>query len=277
METTTTEGVQQGVDTSNTQASTNPTGTQQQALDPQLNEFFNGLPDHLKQHKSLSKFDSVDKLADAYVNASKLIGKRISEVKPEELKGVLDHEDLVQVYKGMGVPETPDAYNLPEDMDPEISKFIKTKAHELGLPEDKLNGVLSLELEAAALMKQREQETWRTEVITKYGNDLQPSIKIAQQAVKEFGGDELVNFLNTSGLGDHPAVIDTFVRIGKQMQEDRIPFGRSANAKTSVDIQQEISSLRKDPDFMNKWRNGSKEHAAKIEGLYRRLTELEKG
>lgn len=277
MDTTTTEGVNMGVDALNTQASNTPTQATQGAVEPQINEFFNGLPEHLKQNKSLSKFDSVDKLADAYVNASKLIGKRIADLKPEELKGVLDHEDLAQVYKGMGVPETPDAYNLPEGIDPEIGKFIKTKAHELGLPEDKLHGVLGLELEAAALMKQREQEAWRTDVITRYGNDLQPSIKIAQQAVKEFGGDELVNFLNTTGLGDHPAVIDTFVKIGRQMQEDSIPFGKGTKTKGLEDIRSEISSLRKDQDFMQKWRNGNQENARKMEGLYRRLSELEKG
>lgn len=242
-----------------------------------INTFFEGLPDHLKAHKSLSKFDSVDKLADAYVNASKLIGKRISEVKPEELKGILDTEDLASMYRGMGVPETHEGYTLPEGVDPDIAALVKTKAHGMGLPADKLSELLNLETEVTSMARAKEQESWRTDVITRYGKDLNRNIEMASGAVKEFGGQELINFLNQSGLGDHPVVIDTFLRIGKQMQEDSIPFGKGSRTKGTEDIRKEISDLRKDQDFMAKWKAGDRKNAERMNNLYQKLDELERG
>jgi hypothetical protein len=36
----------------------------------------------------------------------------------------------------------------------------------------------------------------------------------------EFGGDELKQVLNESGLGNHPALFKAFAKIGKAMSED---------------------------------------------------------
>jgi len=44
----------------------------------------------------------------------------------------------------------------------------------------------------------------------------------AQAAVKEFGGDELVKFLDETGLGNNPVMIKLFDRLGSMVKEDSI-------------------------------------------------------
>ncbi len=39
----------------------------------------------------------------------------------------------------------------------------------------------------------------------------------ARGVIKEFGSDELVNFLNESEVGDHPALIRFALRVGRRL------------------------------------------------------------
>ena len=45
------------------------------------------------------------------------------------------------------------------------------------------------------------------------------NITIAAKAIDTFGGPKLREFFNQTGIGNHPDVIDTFVNIGKAIQE----------------------------------------------------------
>jgi len=243
--------------------------TETQAPVPQeaaVQSFYDSLPEHLKANKGLSKFDSVEKLADAYVNASKLIGKRVTELTPVDIKGLLDPEDLAAVFRSNGVPASADEYQVAAGIPEDLARSLKSRAHELGVSQEALNGLIEFETSMAEAVKAQRQEEWRSETFSKFGRDLDPTLKIAKRAVEEFGGDSLRSFLNETGLGDHPAVIETFFKVGQTMRED-VPV-EAPKAVSQGSDRDRLAALMKDPDFIRQWREGRPEAAAKINALY---------
>lgn len=55
------------------------------------------------------------------------------------------------------------------------------------------------------------------------GANFEPNLKTAASAVARFGGQPLIDVLNEFGLGNHPVVNKTFLKIGKAISEGGIP------------------------------------------------------
>lgn len=58
-----------------------------------------------------------------------------------------------------------------------------------------------------------------------FGKDYDMNIKRANDAMSKFGGSELTNWLKEADLIEHPALIKTFARIGKEIEDARIVKG----------------------------------------------------
>ncbi|UPY96257.1 peptidase [Pectobacterium sp. 21LCBS03] len=66
------------------------------------------------------------------------------------------------------------------------------------------------------------------------GDKLTANIGKAQQAMMQFGGDELKQALEETGLGNHPALVKAFVKIGHAMSEDKMLGGGSDGEQLSA-------------------------------------------
>ncbi|MEQ9887617.1 peptidase [Pectobacterium zantedeschiae] len=66
------------------------------------------------------------------------------------------------------------------------------------------------------------------------GDKLTANIGKAQQAMMQFGGDELKQALEETGLGNHPALVKAFVKIGHAMSEDKMLAGGSDGEQLSA-------------------------------------------
>jgi len=66
------------------------------------------------------------------------------------------------------------------------------------------------------------------------GDKLEQSVADAKLALQKFGTPELVEVLETFGLGNHPEVIRSFARMGALMKEDN-PGGKSTPASEPKD------------------------------------------
>lgn len=58
-----------------------------------------------------------------------------------------------------------------------------------------------------------------------FGKDYDMNIKRANDAMSRFGGSELTNWLKEADLIEHPALIKTFARIGKEVEDARLIKG----------------------------------------------------
>jgi hypothetical protein len=66
------------------------------------------------------------------------------------------------------------------------------------------------------------------------GAKFEESVGIARTAIKQFADDTVLEQLNATGLGNHPAVVKMFYRIGKALGEDQhVPPGSASHQRKS--------------------------------------------
>lgn len=82
--------------------------------------------------------------------------------------------------------------------------------------------------------KQREQWVKTVKADEELGSN--ESIGAAQKAMDKFGSPELKQYLEESGLGDHPELIRIFASVGKAMSEDGLVTGNSNGSKSAADV-----------------------------------------
>ena len=222
----------------------------------------------LVQDESLKKFDSVDKLAKSYKELEKKLGSSANQEQP---------------------PEDPSGYELPQlaedaqfQPNEEFTTEFKQKAQELGLTPSQVKGLYGWYVEGVGEkeigQQQERAEQFRTQaeqtLKKEFGNAYEEKIKHATNAVRQFGGDELADVLDSTGLGDHPAIVKAFAEVGRNLAEDTI--GGSAKGdfgKTPEQAESEIKSLRQDTEFWKKYTDkrqpGHKEAVEKMTELYK--------
>lgn len=129
------------------------------------------------------------------------------------------------------MPDTPDPSIVPslentpfQAADYEVFKQL---AHELNLSSEQVEKWLAFEKNCAqhhtqqAQDKKREQiAAWAQQTRAMYGEKLDQEIAFALRAANTFGGPDLRELLEETGLGNHPVVIRTLSGIGRTISED---------------------------------------------------------
>ncbi len=95
---------------------------------------------------------------------------------------------------------------------------------------------------------------WDTEIKAKYGTAYDERIAAGNQAVAQFGGDDLKQWLVDTGAGRNPVVIDAFVRAGMALgQSGQFKDGAPAGfGTTPQDAKDQIATLRANPALIDK-------------------------
>ncbi len=133
-------------------------------------------------------------------------------------------------------PGAPTEYEFkpPEGqtLDERVMDSFKTAARELNLTNDGAQSILDSVLPKMEEAAKEKLDGMRAEWKELAKNDeeiggaaFETNVKIANQALSRFGSDEMKSLLIESGLGDHPAFVRAFFRIGKAISEDTILTG----------------------------------------------------
>lgn len=138
-----------------------------------------------------------------------------------------------------GAPESY-AFVAPEgrEYNPEVITAFSDVMRDLNLPQDKAQAALDklapvLEAQHAQMLDKLRTE-WATSAKAdkEYGGDkFDENLGIAKSALDKFGTPALTEFLNESGLGNHPEVLRLMTRIGKAISQDTIITGNAAPAQ----------------------------------------------
>lgn len=172
-------------------------------------------------------------LAQAYAHAEKAIGAD-KVVVPRD--GIWDAAARAK----LGVPERADGYrvarpDMPQGLvyDEKFEHAMLPVAHRLGLTPVQVNELVKAvsahrlgEFQASAHASNAGRAEAEQALRSEFGAGYDAKISIAARAVQHFGGAGLVDHLNASGLGNHPAMIKAFAKIGSMMSEDTLRGGR---------------------------------------------------
>lgn len=68
------------------------------------------------------------------------------------------------------------------------------------------------------------------------GDKLTANLSSAQRALDLFGTPELKEYLEGTGLGNHPELVKTFIKIGKAMSEDGMVDGSNQGQRSAAEV-----------------------------------------
>lgn len=144
----------------------------------------------------------------------------------------------------------PEAYEFKPaegvELDTEALKDFEPVARELNLTNEQAQKLVDAYPKILAGVQQRQADAWQatTEQWAADvkadkeigGNKLTGNLSAAQRALDQFGTPELKEYLNTTGLGNHPDLVRTFIKIGKAMSEDGMVSGKENGQRSAAEV-----------------------------------------
>ena len=126
-----------------------------------------------------------------------------------------------------GAPGEYEAFTVPEglEINEDLNGEFVTVAKDLDLSQDQAQKLADLYTAQIAAQKDTWDtmvEGWREEASKDPeigGEKFQENLAAARGAVKEFGSNEFRDMLNTTGVGNHPAMLKFLYRVGEELRE----------------------------------------------------------
>jgi len=191
--------------------------------------------------------DNTETVESVEVETQESTTEEASTEQPQE--EVKTEETSEEVKEEQEQPKAPESYDLkmPEgvELDEKALEKFEPVLRELDLDNDQANKLATVfgeHMQATVeAHNQNITESWNE---TKSGweeslksdpdfggNNYEKNVEIALQAVEQFGGDELKEAFEQTGMGSHPAMVKAFTAIGKAISED--DFNKSGERVTT--------------------------------------------
>lgn len=134
-----------------------------------------------------------------------------------------------------------------QELDAEMTAALEPVARELGLNNEqaqKLVDIYGKDILPKIEARQQEHwakqtEAWANEVKTDKeigGDAFVANVGLAQKALDTFAPAGLREYLETTGLGNHPDLVRCFVKVGKAMSEDSMVMPNTGGQRSQADI-----------------------------------------
>lgn len=140
-----------------------------------------------------------------------------------------------------GAPETytdfslPDGYSVDEAMLNDYQSYAQDNNLSQEAAQAGVDLVVKMKTEEAESYV-RQQQTWVESIKADSdlgGDKFDASLATAFKARDKYASPELIDLLNTSGLGNHPEVFRLFHNVGKSLSEDQLVTGSAGNQAQS--------------------------------------------
>lgn len=232
------------------------------------------LPPELRDDPTLKLFADPASLAKAHVEAKAMIGRK-GLIVPKEG----DPPEVVEAFrKGLGVPDSPDKYDLkppeglPEGLwDEKAAATYREAAHKANLSPMQAQRVAEIFLEQQAEQMRavvQAQEDAVSELRREWGVKYDLNLAQASRAMQTLGLEPLLDVpIGGMRLGDHPLIVKAMAKVGAEISEDGAPglgTGRSTSMLTPGEAAAAHAELLKEVQTMSRTDPG---YASKLERL----------
>lgn len=176
------------------------------------------------------------------------------EKTPEQLAQEKEVADKAAVDKEAKdkADKVPEKYEFKspvegQELDAEMAAALDPVARELGLNNEqaqKLVDIYGKDILPKIEARQQENwakqtEAWANEVKTDKeigGDAFVANVGLAQKALDTFAPAGLREYLETTGLGNHPDLVRCFVKVGKAMSEDSMVMPNTGGQRSAADV-----------------------------------------
>lgn len=240
--------------------------TQPSLVDEQVasDDWRTAIPEDLRKDPSLADIQDVAGLAKGYIHAQHMIGSDKVVIPPADAT----QEVLDKFYNALGRPEEASGYEVPTEnmpempMNEELSGAFFQEAHRVGLNKQQAAALIRWQAEQVhqgfESGKQQHEDALvqaTTQMRQEFGKAYDEKMEMAKNAARQYGGEELMTLLETTGLGNEPALIKAFANIGKAVSGDEIigGGGRQGFIMSPAEAKAQIANLKRDPTFMSSY------------------------
>lgn len=173
------------------------------------------------------KFGNASELAEAYL-------KQVDSMQNAVLiPGEDADEEAVKAYREkLGIPSDMKGYtfetDLPEGVDAGYDDWIRKVAFENNLTAKQAVQLRDSIIERFTADVQSQQARIKEAAAAlkkQWGGEYGKNLKIAQHVVKKFASEDFKRFLDSSGLGDHPQMVEMMYTFGNMISEDTLIDG----------------------------------------------------
>ena len=217
----------------------------------------NMVPKEFREDPALKDYKDFGGFVKSHVNLTKLLGREPRVPAQDAPPDVWN-----QFWGALGRPDAADKYTLPAtpegtETNPDFLKGMTSAFHEAGLTNSQAHKVVeafyglsnqfndTLAAEVAANTERVERELRR-----EWGQAYDNNVRLAHQFAKDYGGQELIDWLEASGEGSNPNLIRAFVKAARERTEDRFGSSRGSDfGYTPAEAAAEINRLNFDKDF----------------------------
>lgn len=212
------------------------------------------LPDDIRGEAVFADIKAKDEkealalLGKNYVHAQRLVGQK--GIIPPGDKAT--PEEISNFYRALGRPEKPEDYavNLPEgvteaQLDKARIDSWRKELHAQGLTKKQAEAVIAGAIKeefgaVTAKTQQRatEMQNWELGLKQELGAKYDETVNFARLGLREFGNDNILAVLESSGLGSHPEVVKMFAAIGQKLSDDKARGGQGLPSVNSPEAAQ---------------------------------------
>ncbi|HEE9896945.1 TPA: peptidase [Citrobacter freundii] len=173
-------------------------------------------------------------------NATGTDSDKGSETQKTEEELAADKAKAEKAEKDQKQEGAPEKYEFKpaegQELDAAALEQFEPIARELNLTNEQAQKMVDLYGTKIMPMVQQQQaeawqkttEQWAADVKADKeigGDKLTANLSAAQRALDQFGDPELKEYLDSTGLGNHPALVKAFIKVGKAMSEDKVVTG----------------------------------------------------
>ena len=279
-----------GADSQPTEAMSQ-TSTSEESGSGESQDWRDSISDDYRSNPAIADYKDINDLVKSHISAQSMIGNSIRIPSKEagqeqwdafysrfnDVPGLMRYnpDNPTEVLRKIGAPEDADGYKWtpPEgfEPDPDTVKGFKDLAYALNLTNEQASGLMShMAKDAVADNQRREQEM--KEAIDgmkkEWGMAFDEKMGEATRAVAILGGQELVDVLNETGLGNHPAMIKLFANLGSQLKEPATLPGQGSQAGvlTPEEAQSQIEDIYNNKE--HPYHEGNPEAIKKMQRLF---------
>jgi hypothetical protein len=198
----------------------------------------------------------VESLSKSYQGLEQLLGKKANAIVPPSEKST--PEEIAAYRKAIGVPESPEAYNLKPEQLPEgvvwddnVAKKAAELAYKHNVPAAAMQEFMKFDMERAALMNQAaaqmietQLETGRAELQKVWGDKMPEKIELARRAAVTAGVDP-----TSQGFVD-PQVVKAIVNLAEKLSDDKLVAGDQTGVSSTRARAKDIMTNAANPLYL---------------------------
>lgn len=237
-----------------------PPPVEEKAVEHVGEDWKSTLPEDLRDNPNFAKYSSMESFAKGHLNAVSLLGKE------PELKVPDNEDEKAEFYNKLGRPETNEEYQfktfeVPEDLQQYVAgreQSFREVSHKLGLSATQASELHEWYMQGNADTTQQAEQA-KNQMLqdgidslkSNWGEAYDKNLKSSQYALSEFADEEFVEYLDATGLGNHPSMIKIFHKIGLGMIGEGVLEEGNDGSSTPEQLDSEIKAIMANPDYWN--------------------------